>query len=174
MESVLQDLFHFKVIVDIKGGTCYDSVSDSVVLSRDQKTHSPPKEMARIFSWVISPATFVGKSLYVDSLSLWWELRLRLLTQCTQSPCFQLKISPLQLTVSFWRHWFLTFLVLVPYSDGNKKACTSLPFPCLALFGSITDIAVVKQNTGNFLQPNFLNRVWWLATIQTKQITKIS
>lgn len=29
MESVLQDLFHFKAIVDIKGGVCYGSVTDS-------------------------------------------------------------------------------------------------------------------------------------------------
>lgn len=33
MESVLQDLFHFKVIVVIKGGACYGSVSDSSLSS---------------------------------------------------------------------------------------------------------------------------------------------
>lgn len=72
---------------------------------------------------------------------------------------FPIEDWPITAHCEFLKTLIFNILGFGAIHDGNKKACTSLPFPCLALFGSITDIAVVKQSTGNFLQPNFLNSV---------------
>lgn len=76
METVLQVLFHFKVIVDIKGDTCYGSVSDSSLSSLVETIKHiifPRNQQEYLHGW-FHQQLFVGKSLHADKLSLWRKL----------------------------------------------------------------------------------------------------